>query len=134
MKKTNLPAFVSNNMQLKVLVNNQYLTLKEERKLMSKFAIAARCCSDIDLPDYFHMCEFSITPKCLFTPDWNLHKCIDKTNVVDEIYNLQASVMLDDEALNRESNEENKVIIFDGVPNVNLTDTKKETIKTFRIC
>ena len=42
--------------------------------------------------------------------------------------------MLDDEALDRESNEENKVIIFDGVPNLNLTDTKKETIKTFRIC
>ena len=42
--------------------------------------------------------------------------------------------MLDDEALNREPNEENKVLIFDGVQNVNLTDTKKQTIKTFRIC
>ena len=71
MKKTNLPTFVSNNVQLKVLVNNQYLTLKEERKLMSRFAIAGRCCSDIDLPDYFHMCEFYTpnTPKCLFTPN-----------------------------------------------------------------
>ena len=131
MKKTNLPTFVSNNVQLKVLVNNQYLTLKEERKLMSRFAIAGRCCSDIHLPDYFHMCEFYTpnTPKCLFKPDWNLHKCIDKVNVADEIYNLQASVMLDDAALNRESNEENKVIIFDGVPKVNLTGIKKQAIK-----
>ena len=38
--------------------------------------------------------------------------------------------MLDDAALNRESNEENKVIIFDGMPVVNLTGIKKQTIKT----
>ena len=36
MKKTKLPTFISNNVQLKVLVNNQYLILKErkERELM----------------------------------------------------------------------------------------------------
>ena len=130
MKKRNLPTFVSNNVRLKVLVNNQYLTLQEEGKLMSRFVIAGRCRPDIDLPGYFHMYEFSIVPKCLFTPDRNLHKCIGKVNIADEIYNLQASVMLDDAALNRESNEENKVIIFDGMPVVNLTGIKKQTIKT----
>ena len=48
MKKTKLPTFISNNVQIEVLVNNQYLTLKEERKLMSRFVIAARSRPDID--------------------------------------------------------------------------------------
>ena len=98
MKKTKLPTFISNNVQIKVLVNNQYLTLKEERKLMSRFVIAAR-----SRPGYFGIYEFSVVPKSLYTPDGNLHKCTDKANIADEIYNLQLSVMLDDAIMNRES-------------------------------
>ena len=112
MKKSKLPTFICNNVQLKIHVNNQYLTLKKRRKLMSRFVIAARCCPDIDLPGYFGMYEFSVVLKSLFTPDGNLHKCSDKANVADEIYNLQASVMLDNETLDGDSNEENKVIIL----------------------
>ena len=76
------------------------------------------------------MSEFSVVPKSLFTPDGNIHKCTDKANLADEIYNLQASVMLDDAILNGESNEESKVIIFDGMAIVNLVDIKKQKIKT----
>ena len=76
------------------------------------------------------MYKFSVVPKSLFTPDGNLHKCTEKANVADEIYNLQASVMLDDAILNGDSNEENKVIIFDGMAIVNLIDIKKQKIKT----
>ena len=101
MKKTKLPTFISNNVQLKVLVNNQYLTLKE-LKFMSRFVTAARCRPDIDLAGYFCMYEFSVVLKSLFTPDGNLHKCTDKENVADEIYNLRASVMLDNAILRRE--------------------------------
>ena len=129
MKKSKLPTFICNNVQLKIHVNNQYLTLKKKRKLVSRFVIAARCCPDIDLPGYFGMYEFSVVLKSLFTPDGNLHKCSDKANVADEIYNLQASVMLDNETLDGDSNEENKVIIFDGIAIVNLIDIKKQKIK-----
>ena len=96
MKKTKLPTLVSNNVQIKVLANNRYLTLKEQRKLMSRFVLAARCCPDSDFPGYFRLYEFSVVPKSLFTPDENLPKCIDKANAAGEIYNLQASVMLND--------------------------------------
>ena len=84
--------------------------------------LAARCRPDIDLPGYFGIYEFSIVPKPLFTPDGNLYKCTDTANVADEICNLQASVMLDDAILNRESNKENKVIIFDGMAIANLIE------------
>ena len=130
MKKSKLPTFICNNAQLKIHVNNQYLTLKEEQKLMSRFVIAARCRPDIDLPGCFGMCKFPVLSKSLFTPDGNLHKCTDKANVADEIYNLQASVMLNDAILNGDSNEQSKVIIFDGMAIVNLIDTKKQKIKT----
>ena len=90
MKKSKLPTFICNSAQLKIHVNNQYLTLKEEQKLMSRFVIAARCRPDTDLPGCFSMCKFSVVSKSLFTPDGNLHKCTDKANVADEICNLQA--------------------------------------------
>ena len=82
------------------------------------------------MPDYFGMYEFSVVPKPLFTPDGNIRKFTDKANVADEIYNLQASVILDDAILNRESNEENTVNIFDGMTIVNLINIKKQKIKT----
>ena len=37
--------------------------------------------------------------------------------------------MLDDAILNGDSNEENKVIIFDGMTIVNLIDVKKQKLK-----
>ena len=61
------------------------------------------------------MCEFSVVPKSLCTPDGNLHKCTDIGNVADDIYNPQASAMLGYAILNRESNDTNKVITFGGV-------------------
>ena len=77
-KKSKLPTFICNNVQLKIHVNDQYLTLKEERKLMSRFVIAARCRPDIDLPGYFGMYEFSVVLKSLFTTDAKLHKSSNK--------------------------------------------------------
>ena len=122
MKELKFPTFICNNVELNVLVNNQYLTLKEERKLMLRFGIAARCRPDNDLPVYFGMFEFSVAPKSFFTLDGNLHKCTNKANVADEIYNLQASVILDDAILNGDSNAENKGIIFDGMAIANLIE------------
>ena len=42
MNKTKVPTFIGSNAQTKVLVNNQSLTLKEERNLVSGFVIVAR--------------------------------------------------------------------------------------------
>ena len=58
------------------------------------------------------MYELSVLPKYLFTPDGNLHKCTDTTNGAREFCNLQACVMLDLAVLNREPNEESKIIIL----------------------
>ena len=77
-KKSKLPTFICNNVQLKIHVNDQCLTLKEERKLMSRFVIAARCRPDIDLPGYFGMYEFSVVLKSLFTTDAKLQKSSNK--------------------------------------------------------
>ena len=45
MKKTKLPTFISNNVQLEVLVINQYLTLKEERRLTAKVCHSSKMLS-----------------------------------------------------------------------------------------
>ena len=82
------------------------------------------------MPGYFGIYEFSVVPKPLFTPDGNIQKFTDKASVADEIYNLQASVILDDAILNGESNKENAVNSFDGMAIVNLIDIKKQKIKT----
>ena len=65
MKKTKLPTFISNNVQLKVLVINQYLTLKEERKLIFKVCHSSKMLSR-HLPGYFGMDKFSVVSKSLF--------------------------------------------------------------------
>ena len=57
---------------------NQPLTLEEQQYFLSRFFIAARNLSDIDLPGYFGTCELSIVLKSLFIADGNPHKCTDK--------------------------------------------------------
>ena len=63
-------------------------SLKEERKLISKFLILSRTRHDIDLPSYLGDNEFSVVPRSLFTLDGQFYKSTDKSVILNEIENL----------------------------------------------
>ena len=56
---------------------------------MSRFVIATRTRSEIDLPAYLGFYEFSVVPRSLFNSDGSLHLCTDKSSIANEIQKLQ---------------------------------------------
>ena len=118
-KKEKLPTFAKNRAQTKLTIDKQLVNIKEERKLMSRFVIAARTRPEIDLPAYFGSCEFSVVPKSLFATDQTLlelqqEECNQSTERVNE--SAESNIRI--------------VIIFDGMAVFNIFDIKKEKIKT----
>ena len=57
------PTFIGCNSKIKILVINQYLTVKEERNSMSRSVIVARNCLHIDLPNHYGTYDFSVVLK-----------------------------------------------------------------------
>ena len=77
--------FLAINKQVTVNINKQLVNVKEERKLMSRFVIASRSRSDIDLPNYFATYDFSVVSRSLFTMDGFLHQINDKATIARAI-------------------------------------------------
>ena len=61
--KRKLPTFVNNKKIVTVKIRNQLINIRAERKLMSRFIVAARSRPDIDLPGYLGKHEFSAVPR-----------------------------------------------------------------------
>ena len=87
-KKEKLPTFTKNCAQTKLTIDKQLVNIKEERKLMSRFAIAARTRPEIDLPAYFGSYEFSVVTKSLFATDGSLCFNTDKASIAQELLKL----------------------------------------------
>ena len=83
-KKKKLPTFDSLSRKTIFKVKTRIINIKEERKLMVQFIIAARTRPDIDLSFYFGECEFSVVPRSLFTADGLLHQTTDKSIITKE--------------------------------------------------
>ena len=64
--KRKLPTF-ANNKVVTAKIRNQLINIKAERKLMSKFTVAARSRPDVDLPGYLGKYEFSAVPRSIST-------------------------------------------------------------------
>ena len=91
-KKEKLPTSAKNCAQTKLTIDKQVANIKEERKLMSRFVIAARTHPEIDLPAYFGSYEFSVVPKslfALFATDGCLRLSTDKASIAQELLKLQ---------------------------------------------
>ena len=126
-KKEKLPTFDSLNKKVTLQLNKKIVRIKEERKLMSRFIIAARTRQDIDLAHYLGEYEFSVVPQSLFSSDGSLHQTADKSTVARELH----KAITCDNVVNAPSEDgEHKVIIFDGMAVVNRIDIKKSRIKT----
>ena len=100
---------------------------------MTRFVIAARSRPEINLPHYLGMYEFSVVPRSLFTADGSLHQSNDKSVVAAEIRKVVDSdqeIVVTSSTEGVESQDEKKVIIFDGMAVVNKIDIKKSQIKT----
>ena len=126
-KKEKLPTFDSLNKKVTLQLNKKIVRIKEERKLMSRFIIAARTRQDIDLTHYLGEYEFSVVPQSLFSSDGSLHQTADKSTVARE---LHKAITCDNVVNAPSENGEHKVIIFDGMAVVNRIDIKKSRIKT----
>lgn len=66
-------------------VQNQLVNIKAKRKLMSRFLVAARSRSEIDLPRYLGKYEFSAVSQSLFSMEGKILTCKDKSKVAAEI-------------------------------------------------
>ena len=116
-KKEKLPTFAKNCALTKLTIDKQLVNIKEERKLMSKFFIAARTRPEIDLPVYFGSHEFSVVPKSLFATDECLCLSTDKASITRKLLKLQQEECTQNTESVNKSAESNirKVIIFDGM-------------------
>ena len=84
-KKKKKRKFAKNIKVVKMKVQSQLFNIKAERKPMSRFLVAARSRSEIDLPRYLGKYEFSAVPQSLFSMEGKILTCKDKSKVAAEI-------------------------------------------------
>ena len=59
----NLPTFANNKKVVTIKIRNKFINIKAERKLMSRFTVAARSRPDVDLSGFLGKYEFSAVPR-----------------------------------------------------------------------
>ena len=127
--KRKLPTFSNNKKTATVSVGHKLINVREERKLMTRFIIASRSPSDIDLPSYLGKFEFSVVPRSLFNEDGDFLQTNDKSSVAIEIVKSLSTEGYDG---NLQPNNDNdyKAIIFDGMAVANRINIKKSKLKS----
>ena len=105
-------------MNTNVEVNNgdKIIKLKEERGLLRRFVIAARCRPDLDLKDYIGNYEFGVIPRSLFQSDGSLLLPHDKSKVM---HGLEGLISECTEVTPTNNGVGRRVILFDGMELVN---------------
>ena len=87
-KKRNLSTFKTMVKATKVPLKEKIVQLKEERSLMTRFIIASRKRSEIDLPFYLGTFEFSVVPRSIFNSQGNILLANDKSSFLHQIENM----------------------------------------------
>ena len=123
--KEKIETFSSNNKSVNVKVNNSFVQIKEERKLMTKLLVVSRSRPDIDLSTYLGEYEFTVVPGSLFASDGTLHQTTDKSAISTELRKMLPQKYEEDHHVSSK-----RVIVFDGMALVNKIDIKKSKIKT----
>ena len=73
--------FTNNKKVVTVKIRNQLINTNTERKLMSRFTVAARSRPDVDLPSYLGKYEFSAVLGSIFTEEGDLIRSKDKFKI-----------------------------------------------------
>ena len=71
--RRNLPTFAESVKKSTVKLQERIITLKEERKLLTRLTIAYRQCPEINLAFYIGNFEFSAVSRSLFARDGSMH-------------------------------------------------------------
>ena len=125
--KRKLSAFANNKKVVTVKIRNHLINIKAERKLMSRFTVAAKSRPDVDLPGYLGKYGFSAVPRSIFRQEGDLIRSKDKYKITSEM--LES---LPIENIAEESADSGyKVIVFDGMAVVNKIDIKKMKLKSW---
>ena len=120
--RRNLPTFAESIKKSMVKLQEKTITLKEERKLLTRLTIASRQRPEINLAFYIGNFEFSAVPRSLFARDGSMHVSSDKSVVIHEIEKMAENKELEKEA---SSTNNEGVIIFDGMAIVQKTGNLK---------
>ena len=124
--KRKLSTFANNKKVVTVKIRNRLINIKAERKLMSRFTVAAKSRPDVDLPGYLGKYEFSAVPRSIFTEEGDLIRSKDKCRITSEMLEC-----LPIENIAKESADSGyKVIVFDEMAVVNNIDIKKMKLKS----
>ena len=83
--KGKLQTFANNKKVVTVKIRNQLIRIKTERKLKSRFTVATRSVTDIDLTGYVGKYEFSAIQKSLFIEEGDSIRSKDKSKITSEI-------------------------------------------------
>ena len=125
--KRKLPTFANNKKVVTVNIRNQLINIKAERKLMSRFTVAARSRPDVDLPGYLRKYEFSAVPRSIFTEEGDLIRSKDKSKITSEMLECLPIENIAEESVDSDY----KVIVFDGMAVVNKIDIEKMKLKSY---
>ena len=110
--RRNLPTFAESVKKSTVKLQEKIITLKEERKLLTRLTIASRQHPEINLAFYIGNFEFSTVHRSLFARDGSMHLSSDKSVVIHEIGKMAENKELEKEA---SSTNNEGVITFDGM-------------------
>ena len=110
--RRNFPTFAESVKKSTVKLQEKIITLKEERKLLTRLTIASRQHPEINLAFYIGNFEYSAVPRSLFARDGSMHLSSDKSVVIHEIEKMAENKELEKEA---SSTNNEGVIIFDGM-------------------
>ena len=124
--KRELPTFANHKKVVTVKIRNQLINIKAERKLMSRFTVAARSRSDVDLPGDLGKYEFLAVPRSIFTEESDLIRSGVKSKIISEMLECLPIENIAEESVDSDY----KVIVFDGMAVVNKIDIKKLKLKS----
>ena len=124
-KRRKLPTFKENSVTSKVKFADKVITLKEERRLLTRFVMASRERPEVDLSKYLGQYEISVVPRSMFNSDGIVRIASDKSAIMHEI----EKIIGNKNVINlQEDSEIERTIMFDGMGLVNRIK-KSDNIK-----
>ena len=132
LKRRKLPTFNATVATTKVKLKDKIVTLKEERRLLTRFLIAYKERPEVDLPSHIGRYEFSVVPRSMFHSDGSMSFASDKSSLMHEIEKITKGDSSCDEDSVGDAEQDralHRVIMFDGMGVVNKLK-KSDAIRT----
>ena len=107
-------------------MNGQLVSIKQERKLLSRLLVAAKSRTNFVVKDAIGDFEFSVAPPSNFHPDGSMIMLSDKSKVVSSILNIP---LPDGRALSEPASDVPSVLVIDAMCIVNMVPKTPEMSK-----